>query len=41
LVPESLAGDARRVVDLWAQRTAALGSRDEIHYVLVLVFENR
>ena len=30
---------ARRVVDLWADRTAALGSRDDVDYVLV--FENR
>lgn len=30
---------ARRVVDLWAERTAALGSRDDVDYVLV--FENR
>jgi UDPglucose--hexose-1-phosphate uridylyltransferase len=30
---------ARKVVDLWAERTAALGSRPEIDYVLV--FENR
>ncbi len=30
---------ARRVVDLWAQRTAALGARDDVDYVLV--FENR
>jgi UDPglucose--hexose-1-phosphate uridylyltransferase len=30
---------ARRVVDLWAERTAALGARDDIAYVLV--FENR
>ena len=30
---------ARRVVDLWAERTAALGARPEISYVLV--FENR
>jgi UDPglucose--hexose-1-phosphate uridylyltransferase len=30
---------ARRVVDLWAERTAALGSRDDVAYVLV--FENR
>jgi UDPglucose--hexose-1-phosphate uridylyltransferase len=30
---------ARRVVDLWAERTAALGARPEIAYVLV--FENR
>ena len=32
-------GGARRVVDLWAERTAALGARDDIAYVLV--FENR
>lgn len=31
--------DARRVVDLWADRTAALGGRDDVDYVLV--FENR
>lgn len=30
---------ARRVVDLWAERTAALGARDDVDYVLV--FENR
>jgi UDPglucose--hexose-1-phosphate uridylyltransferase len=30
---------ARRVVDLWAERTAALGDRDDVDYVLV--FENR
>jgi UDPglucose--hexose-1-phosphate uridylyltransferase len=30
---------ARRVVDLWAERTAALGSRDDVNYVLI--FENR
>jgi UDPglucose--hexose-1-phosphate uridylyltransferase len=30
---------ARRVVDLWAERTAELGGRDDVHYVLV--FENR
>lgn len=30
---------ARRVVDLWAERTAALGGRDDVDYVLV--FENR
>ena len=30
---------ARRVVDLWAERTAVLGARDDIAYVLV--FENR
>ncbi len=29
----------RRVVDLWAERTAALGSRDDVAYVLL--FENR
>ncbi len=33
-----LAG-ARRVVDLWAERTARLGARDDVDYVLV--FENR
>jgi UDPglucose--hexose-1-phosphate uridylyltransferase len=33
-----LAG-ARRVVDLWAERTATLGARDDVDYVLV--FENR
>lgn len=32
-------GQARRVVDLWAKRTAALGARDDVDYVLV--FENR
>lgn len=30
---------ARKVVDLWAERTRALGSRDDVDYVLV--FENR
>jgi len=30
---------ARKVVDLWANRTAELGSRDDVDYVLV--FENR
>ena len=30
---------ARKVVDLWADRSAALGSRDDLAYVLV--FENR
>jgi UDPglucose--hexose-1-phosphate uridylyltransferase len=30
---------ARRVVDLWADRSAALGARDDVAYVLV--FENR
>ena len=30
---------AQRVVDLWAQRSAALGARADVHYVLV--FENR
>jgi len=33
------ASGARRVVDLWADRTAALGSRSDVDYVLV--FENR
>jgi len=33
------AGGARKVVDLWAERSAALGARDDIDYVLV--FENR
>jgi len=32
-------GGARRVVDLWAERTAVLGGRDDVAYVLV--FENR
>ncbi len=31
--------EARKVVDLWANRTAELGARDDIDYVLV--FENR
>jgi UDPglucose--hexose-1-phosphate uridylyltransferase len=31
--------EARRVVDLWAERTAALGARPDVSYVLV--FENR
>lgn len=30
---------ARRVVDMWAQRTAELGARDDVDYVLI--FENR
>lgn len=30
---------ARRVVDLWAERTTALGARDDVDYVLA--FENR
>jgi UDPglucose--hexose-1-phosphate uridylyltransferase len=30
---------ARKVIDLWADRTAALGARDDVDYVLV--FENR
>jgi UDPglucose--hexose-1-phosphate uridylyltransferase len=30
---------ARRVIDLWADRTAALGAREDVAYVLV--FENR
>ena len=30
---------ARRVIDLWAERTAALGARPDVEYVLV--FENR
>lgn len=30
---------ARRVIDLWAERTAALGRRDDVAFVLV--FENR
>jgi UDPglucose--hexose-1-phosphate uridylyltransferase len=30
---------ARKVIDLWAQRTLTLGSRDDVDYVLV--FENR
>ena len=33
------AGGARKVVDLWAERSAALGARDDVDYVLV--FENR
>jgi UDPglucose--hexose-1-phosphate uridylyltransferase len=33
------AAGARRVVDLWASRTAALGARDDVAYVLP--FENR
>jgi UDPglucose--hexose-1-phosphate uridylyltransferase len=33
------ADGARRVVDLWAERTAALGARPDVAYVLV--FENR
>lgn len=30
---------ARKVIDLWAERTAALGARDDVEFVLV--FENR
>jgi UDPglucose--hexose-1-phosphate uridylyltransferase len=30
---------ARKVIDLWAERTAALGAREDVDYVLV--FENR
>ena len=30
---------ARRVIDLWAERTSALGARDDVDYVLI--FENR
>jgi UDPglucose--hexose-1-phosphate uridylyltransferase len=30
---------ARKVIDLWAERSAVLGARDDVHYVLV--FENR
>lgn len=37
--PELGLDGARRVVDLWADRTAALGGRDDVAYVLV--FENR
>jgi UDPglucose--hexose-1-phosphate uridylyltransferase len=33
------AAGARRVVDLWAERSAALGARPDVEYVLV--FENR
>jgi UDPglucose--hexose-1-phosphate uridylyltransferase len=32
-------GGVRRVIDLWAERTTALGRRDDVGYVLV--FENR
>lgn len=32
-------GGVARVVDLWAERTSALGSRDDVEFVLV--FENR
>jgi UDPglucose--hexose-1-phosphate uridylyltransferase len=32
-------GEARKVIDLWAERTAELGGRPDIDYVLV--FENR
>jgi UDPglucose--hexose-1-phosphate uridylyltransferase len=35
LTPE----EARRVIDLWAERTESLGRRDDVQYVLV--FENR
>jgi UDPglucose--hexose-1-phosphate uridylyltransferase len=37
--PELGAAGARRVVDLWTDRTTALGGRDDVAYVLV--FENR
>jgi UDPglucose--hexose-1-phosphate uridylyltransferase len=37
--PELGVEGARLVVDLWADRTAALGARDDVAYVLV--FENR
>jgi UDPglucose--hexose-1-phosphate uridylyltransferase len=37
--PDLGVGGARRVVDLWADRTLALGGRDDVDYVLV--FENR
>ncbi len=33
------AAGVRRVIDLWAERTTALGARDDVDYVLV--FENR
>jgi UDPglucose--hexose-1-phosphate uridylyltransferase len=33
------AGGARRVIDLWADRTAVLGAKPDVEYVLV--FENR
>ncbi len=33
------AAGARKVIDLWAERTADLGSRDDVEYVLI--FENR
>jgi UDPglucose--hexose-1-phosphate uridylyltransferase len=33
------ASGVRKVVDLWAERTTALGARPDVHYVLV--FENR
>jgi UDPglucose--hexose-1-phosphate uridylyltransferase len=36
---ELSADEARRVVDLWAERTAELGARDDVQYVLI--FENR
>lgn len=36
---ELSSGEARDVVDLWAERTEALGARDDVAYVLV--FENR
>jgi UDPglucose--hexose-1-phosphate uridylyltransferase len=37
--PDLAGRPARRVVDLWAERTEALGSRPDVDYVLV--FENR
>lgn len=37
-LPHLPADHVRRVVDLWAERTAALGARDDLAYVLV--FEN-
>ena len=39
VLDSSAVDGARKVVDLWAERTAALGSRDDVDYVLV--FENR
>jgi UDPglucose--hexose-1-phosphate uridylyltransferase len=37
--PSLGADGARKVIDLWAQRTEVLGSRDDVEFVLV--FENR
>jgi UDPglucose--hexose-1-phosphate uridylyltransferase len=38
-LPSLGVGGVRKVIDLWAERTAALGKRDDVDFVLV--FENR